>query len=258
MNETSQRKNEFGEQKVSIMGIPFSKMTLDETIRHIGSRVDGRTAGSGVYHVVTANPEIVMSAGKDEQLKQILLEAGLITADGIGIVKAAKWKGNPVPERVTGYDMLLRLLEQGNGKGWSFYFLGTDEETNRKAVETIQSRYPGIRFLGRHNGFFGAEQEPAIVRQISETAPDFLIVAMGAPHAERWIYRNKKLLNAKIAMGVGGSLDVIAGKVKRAPVIWQKLNIEWLYRLLSQPSRWRRQLILPVFAVQAFLRRKEP
>lgn len=242
-----------GRGKVSIMGVPISKMTYEETIAHLGRIADGEERG--MFHVVTANPEIVMSAGKDEQLMRILLDAGLVTADGIGIVLAAKWKGEPISGRVTGYDMLVRLLEIGNDKRWSFYFLGADEETSRKAVGLIAERYPNVRIVGRHHGFFKPDQEAAIAAEIVAGAPDFLIVAMGAPHAERWIYRHKPLLNAKLVMGVGGSLDVIAGKTKRAPAIWIKLNLEWLHRLLSNPSRWRRQLILPVFAAKAFFRR---
>ncbi|PYI54547.1 WecB/TagA/CpsF family glycosyltransferase [Paenibacillus flagellatus] len=253
MSESAQPKPAI--DKVTIMGVPFSKMNMDETIRHFTDIANAPERR--VYHVVTANPEIVMSASKDAQLMRILHEAGLITADGIGIVLAAKWRGNPVPGRVTGYDMLLRLLELGDRNKWSFYFLGTDEETSRKAVQTIQSRYPNVRVAGRRNGFFDASEEPAIVEEIAAAAPDFLIVAMGAPQAERWIYRNKPKLNAKLVMGVGGSLDILGGKAKRAPDIWIKLNIEWLHRLLSNPSRWRRQLVLPVFAFKAFLTRKE-
>ncbi|MEF3305564.1 WecB/TagA/CpsF family glycosyltransferase [Paenibacillus sp. GYB003] len=243
------------ENKVNIMGVPFSKRTFDETIDLLSHIANGPERS--VYHVVTANPEIVMSASKDGQLMHILHEAGLITADGIGIVLAAKWKGEPVPGRVTGYDMLMRLLELGDRERWSFYFLGTDEDTSRKAVETIAARYPNVRIAGRHNGYFGADEEPAIVEEIAAAGPDFLIVAMGAPQAERWIYRNKPKLGAKIAMGVGGSLDIIGGKVQRAPDFWIKLNLEWLHRLLSNPTRWRRQLVLPVFAAKAFIRRKE-
>ncbi|MDF2723201.1 MAG: tarA [Paenibacillus sp.] len=241
-------------KQVSIMGVPFSKMNHTETIRHLSQIANGKRGST--YHVVTANPEIVTSATKDEQLMRILQEAGLITADGIGIVLAAKWKGEPLPGRVTGYDMLIDLLAEGSKRKWSFYFLGTDEETSRKAVDIIVERYPGVRVAGRHNGFFKADEETAILSEIQAANVDFLIVAMGAPHAERWIYRNKPQLNAKIVMGVGGSLDIIAGKVKRAPTFWIKLNLEWLYRLLSNPSRWRRQLVLPVFAAKAFFRRK--
>lgn len=256
MNEAAAKQASSARDKVNIMGVPFSKMTFDDTISHLGS-IAGGSARSMPYHVVTGNPEIVMSASKDKQLMTILLEAGLITIDGIGIVLAAKWKGQPVPGRVTGYDMLQRLLALGNRERWSFYFLGTDEETSRKAVEAIVARYPNVKIAGRHNGYFNAEQEPVIVEQIAAAQPDFLIVAMGAPQAERWIFRNKPKLNAKIAMGVGGSLDIIAGKVKRAPDVWIKLNLEWLHRLLSNPARWRRQLALPVFAFKAFMRRNE-
>lgn len=240
---------------ISIMGIPIANATYDEVIAHLGNIADGDK--HDMFHVVTANPEIVMTAGKDEQVKRILLEAGLITPDGIGIVLAAKWKGEPLSGRVTGYDMLMRLLERANRSRWSFYFLGTDEETSRKAISIIADRFPNVQIAGRRNGFFRPEDEPAIVEAISAARPDFLIVAMGAPNAERWIYRYKSVLNAKVVIGVGGSLDVIAGKVKRAPDIWIKLNLEWLYRLLSNPSRWRRQLVLPVFAAKAFFYRKK-
>jgi N-acetylglucosaminyldiphosphoundecaprenol N-acetyl-beta-D-mannosaminyltransferase len=240
-------------ENVSIMGVPFSKMTFEETIRHIAEIAE--SPKEGVYHIVTANPEVVMAAKKDEQLMKVLQDASLITPDGIGIVLASRWKGDPLPERVAGYDMLIKLLETGNDRRWSFYFLGTDEETSRTAVQTISSRYPNLRVAGRHNGFFSAEEEPRIIEEIRHAAPDFLIVAMGAVAAAKWIDRHISRLNAKVAFGVGGSLDVIAGKVQRAPLIWQKLNLEWLHRLLKQPSRWRRQLVLPVFAFQAFFRR---
>jgi len=231
---------------IDVMGVPFSTLNLTETLEHLAAQAD-RPAG-GLFHLITANPEIVMASRQDAQLKQIVKDAGMITPDGIGIVMAAKWKGTPLRGRVTGYDILLGLLEIGNRKGYSFYLLGADEETNRKAAETIAARYPNVRIAGRQHGFFAKEDEEAIVNEIRSAQPDFLIVAMGAPYSEKWICKYRTTLQTKVAFGVGGSLDVIAGKVKRAPVIWQKLHVEWLYRLLSNPSRWRRQLILPKFA----------
>ncbi|WP_159884161.1 WecB/TagA/CpsF family glycosyltransferase [Paenibacillus puerhi] len=238
-----------------IMGVPFSTRTMNETLEEITSAAGQQQ--SKPFHLITANPEIVMKAQDDPSLQQIVNEADMITPDGIGIILASRWKGAPLPERVTGYELLLRLLEIGDRKSWSFYFLGADEATNEKAVSTIRSKYPNVRIAGRQNGFFRPEDEPRIVAEVKAAAPDFLIVALGAPGAERWIYKYKAELNAKVAFGVGGSLDVIAGKVKRAPVIWQRLNLEWLYRLLAQPSRWRRQLVLPVFAVKAFMDRSK-
>ncbi|WP_028547543.1 WecB/TagA/CpsF family glycosyltransferase [Paenibacillus sp. UNC451MF] len=232
---------------VNIMGIPFSTLDLAETLQHLANQVD--SPRDNLFHLITANPEFVMTALQDREFKSIMDAAHLITPDGIGIVMASKWKGTPLRERVTGYDILIGLLEMGNEKGFSFYFLGADEETSRKATENIASRYPGVRIAGRQHGFFGKDQEENIVRSIQSAKPDFLIVAMGAPYSEKWITKHKAELQSKVAFGVGGSLDIIAGTVQRAPVIWQNLHLEWLHRLLSKPSlRWRRQLLLPKFA----------
>lgn len=244
-----------GMETSKVLGIPFPKITLQETVERL-SRIIGQ-AGDGVYHVITCNPEMVMSCREDQGLRRIIDEAGLITADGIGIVIASGWSGNRLPERVTGFDIMMKLLEEGDRKNWSFYLLGADPDTNRKAADTIGVRFPGAKVAGRHHGFFKEEEEEAILQDIREAGPDVLLVALGVPKAERWIYRHKAQLNARIAMGVGGSLDVLAGKVKRAPVLWQRIHLEWLYRLLKQPSRWRRQLVLPRFALRAWLNRGE-
>lgn len=237
-----------------IMGIPFPKMTMDQTVQVLDEVIDQHK--SELFHVVTGNPEIVMSCQHDQSLRSIVDEAGLVTADGIGIVMVSRLKGGHLPERVTGCDLLFKLLEAGNHKKWSFYFLGADDATSKRAAEVISQTYPNVSILGRHHGFFKQEDDARIVQEIQSLAPDFLIVALGAPYAERWIHKYKSKLNAKIAIGVGGSLDVIAGKVKRAPEVWQKLHAEWLYRLIKQPSRWRRQLILPRFAIRALLFRE--
>ncbi len=235
---------------VNVLGVPFNKITMKETVQIIENQINSDR--NSPYHIITGNPEIVLNHKEDETLNKLIKGADLITADGIGIILASKWKRDKLPERVAGSDMLMNLLEKGNEKGWSFYFLGTDEDTNKEAVENIKAKYPRLIISGRHNGFFDKEKEIIIIDEIEKTKPDILIVALGAPRAEKWIYENKHRLNAKVAIGVGGMLDVIAGKVKRAPVVWQKLNIEWLYRLVKQPSRWRRQLALPVFAWKAF------
>lgn len=238
-----------------IMGISFPKMTVEQSLQMLGEVVERKR--NGLFHVVTGNPEIVMSCQHDRELRSIIEEAGLVTADGIGIVMVSRLRGGHLPERVTGCDLLLKLLEVGNRKRWSFYFLGADEATSRRAAEAIRGQYPNVAIAGRHHGYFGKEEEDAIVEEIRAAAPDFLIVALGAPYAERWIHQYKHSLNAKIAIGVGGSLDIIAGKVKRAPVIWQSMHMEWLYRLIQQPSRWKRQMILPRFAWKALLYREK-
>ncbi|NBD25314.1 WecB/TagA/CpsF family glycosyltransferase [Paenibacillus glycinis] len=242
---------------VKILGVPFSKMTLSDTVKLLQGELAGEHRSQpGPFHLITANPEIVMAAKQQPELRRIVDAADLITPDGIGVVLAAKWQGTQIPERVTGYDLLIRLLEGAATRGFSLYVVGADEETNAKAVGIIEAKYPGVEIVGRQNGYFKGAQEEELVADIERKRPDLLIVALGAPNAERWIYKHKSRLSAKVAFGVGGSLDVIAGKVKRAPVIWQKLNVEWLYRLLKQPSRWRRQLVLPKFALTILMTRR--
>ncbi|MCQ6561205.1 WecB/TagA/CpsF family glycosyltransferase [Paenibacillus mendelii] len=242
------------ENAARIMGIPFPKMTMDQSVQVLSKVVEKEQ--TGLFHVVTGNPEIVMSCQHDKQLRSIVDEAGLVTADGIGIVMVSRLRGGNLPERVTGCDLLYKLLEAGNQEKWSFYFLGADEPTSQQAAERIRRDYPNVSILGRHHGFFNEEEEVKIIEEIRAATPDFLIVALGAPYAERWIHKHKEILHAKIAMGVGGSLDIIAGKVRRAPRVWQKFHMEWLFRLINQPSRWKRQLILPRFAVRALLYRE--
>lgn len=240
-------------KQVNILGVSFSKLNMKETLDTLTDVVESKR--DHVFHVITANPEIVIGAKQDPKLKQITDAANLITPDGIGIVMASRWKKEPVAERVAGYDLLLNLLERGNQKGWSFFFLGSSEEVNQQATDIIVEKYPNLKVAGRHHGFFKAK-ESELIQQINEAQPDFLIVALGAPRQEQWIFDHRDQLHTKVAIGVGGSLDVIAGKVKRAPLFWQKLNLEWLYRLLSQPTRWKRQLALPKFAIMAFFEAK--
>ncbi|UUZ82398.1 WecB/TagA/CpsF family glycosyltransferase [Paenibacillus sp. P26] len=242
------------EHYAKVMGIRFPKITLDRTVEILGEVIERKRPE--LFHVITVNPEITMACQKDPALHSIVKEAGLITADGIGIVMVSRLRGGNLPERVTGYDTLLRLLETGNRKGWSFYMLGADAAVNEQACEVISRKYPNVRVLGRQHGFFRPEEESRIVEEIGTLEPDVLIVALGAPYAERWIHKHKSRLKARVAIGVGGSLDVIAGKVKETPDGWKRWNVEWLYRLIQRPHRWRRQLILPRFAVRALLFRE--
>lgn len=236
------------------MGINFPRITLDRTVEILSNEIEQNR--SQLFHVITVNPEITMACQKDSLLRSIVNEAGLITADGIGIVMVSRLRGCKLPERVTGYDTLLKLLDSGNQKKWSFYFLGADPITNEKVCEVIGEKYPDLLLLGRHHGFFNQHEEGQLVEEIASLKPDILVVALGAPYAERWIHKHKTKLNAKIAIGVGGSLDVISGKVKATPEIWKRLNLEWLFRLIQQPSRWKRQLILPRFFIRALLFRE--
>lgn len=248
------------DNQTTILGVPFSKRTLQETTLHLTEHIESDR--HKLFHLITANPEIVIVSQSDEQLRAIIQEADMITPDGIGVVIASRWRGDRIPERVTGYDLVLQLLERGNRSAWRFYLLGTDEETNRRTAEIIATRYPNVQIVGRHHGFYTELEEKSILAELEQAKPDVLFVAMGAPYSDKWIHKHKTALaSVKVAFGVGGSLDVIAGKVKRAPLIWQKLNLEWLYRLFTVPvakgqkSRWRRQSALPKFIYRAMIRR---
>ena len=199
--------------------------------------------------VVTANPEIAMKAIEDKEYRAVIDQATYITADGIGVVKAAGLLGTPLTERVTGYDSMMALLPIAEKKQYRIYLLGGQQETLDLAIANIKRDYPNINIVGQHNGFFDWEKND-IQQEILDKKTDLVFVALGVPRQENWIAQNLPSFEKGVFIGVGGSFDVIAGTVKRAPVFWQKVNLEWLYRLLKQPSRWKRMLALPRFGMK--------
>lgn len=232
-------------EKVDILGIPFVNTTKSQFVE----KLDEHLANEEKAFVVTANPEIVMKAREDEQYKKVIDQATYITADGIGVVKAAQLLNKPIPERVTGYDTMLELLQLAQTKQYSIYLLGGQQETLEKAVTNIKASYPGINIVGQHNGFFDWKDN-TIQQEIEVAQPDLIFVALGVPRQENWIAETLPSLQKGVCIGVGGSFDVIAGTVERAPMAWQKANLEWLYRLIKQPSRWKRMLALPRFGLK--------
>jgi N-acetylglucosaminyldiphosphoundecaprenol N-acetyl-beta-D-mannosaminyltransferase len=229
---------------VSILGVNFYKTTMDG-IKH---KIIERTKKKERTFIVTANPEIVMQAQQDDHYYDMLQRANYVIADGIGIVKAAALLNNPVPERVAGFDLMIELLKVANENHYSIYMLGGEDKVLQAAAATITSTYPNINIVGKHHGFFDWNSEH-IQQEIKDTKPDFVFVALGLPRQEKWIGENISEFEQGTFIGVGGSFDVLAGVVKRAPQVWQTLNIEWLYRLLKQPTRWKRMLVLPKFAM---------
>lgn len=234
-------------KQVTIMGVPF--LHIDQ--KGFVSLLEKRIEQQAKTFVVTANPEVVMKANEDRQFMKYLDKATYICADGIGVVKAAQILGDPLPERVTGYDSMIQLLEAGNKKHYKIFLLGAQNDTLQKAVANINATYPNVEIVGYQDGYFNWEQND-IAERIAKTKPDLIFVALGVPRQEKWISENLEHFTKGVFIGVGGSFDVIAGTVKRAPVIWQKMNLEWLYRLLSQPTRWKRMLALPRFAIKVF------
>ncbi|MDK2836169.1 MAG: N-acetylglucosaminyldiphosphoundecaprenol N-acetyl-beta-D-mannosaminyltransferase [Thermosediminibacterales bacterium] len=233
-------------QKIKIMGVSFDKVTLDQAYEKVLEFL-----GEDKTHiVVTPNSEIVMAAQDDKELLGILNEADMVVADGIGVVLASRFYGKPLPERVAGFDLMTKILEKAPEKGHTIFLLGGKPGIVLKAAEKMKNKYPGLKIAGFHHGYFDALEEKNILKEINSAEPDFLFVAMGAPKQEKWIYSNKDIINARVCMGVGGSLDVYAGITKRAPAVFRKLGLEWFYRLIKEPRRIRRMMALPRFAVR--------
>ncbi|WP_054954630.1 WecB/TagA/CpsF family glycosyltransferase [Paenibacillus dakarensis] len=237
---------------VSIFDIPFSKLDMNDTVAYLTEAVkSGRP-----HQVITANPIMVMAALDNPEYKTMMQNAELIVPDGTGIVWAAGVGGDPLNDRVTGFDMLHELMKAGETHRWKFYLLGSTKEVIQAAAERLQMQYPAAIIAGYRDGFFGPEQDDEVVEEIRKASPDILFVARGADTQEPWIARYKERLGVPVMMGVGGSFDIISGKSKRAPKVVQKLRMEWLYRLLREPTRAKRMLALPKFAIKV-LREKE-
>ncbi|MFF2483678.1 WecB/TagA/CpsF family glycosyltransferase [Paenibacillus sp. NPDC058071] len=225
---------------------------MDETVDYLTDAV----AQKRQTHVITANPIMIMSAIDSKDYYKMMRTAELIVPDGAGVVWAANHVGTPVSERVTGFDLLHRLMQAGEKRKWSVYLLGTSQEVIEAAAEKLQLQYPQVRIVGVRNGYFKADQDAEVIAAIREASPDLLFVARGAETQEPWISKYKKELGVPIIMGVGGSFDIISGRLNRAPKLFQKLRLEWFYRLLQEPKRLPRMMVLPKFVVKV-IRDKE-
>ncbi|QIZ10619.1 WecB/TagA/CpsF family glycosyltransferase [Priestia megaterium] len=232
---------------VDILGIDFINKQFNEVVNILNEMIKSNRKA----FIVTANPEIVMYAHEHPDYKKIIQSADMVVPDGYGIILASQILNTPIKERVAGYDLMIRLLELGNENKLKIYLLGGREETNQKAVANINSQFPHVQIVGSHHGFFDWENNP-ITAEIKASSPDLIFVALGFPKQEQWIARNLDQFPKGVCMGVGGSIDVLAGEVQRAPRFWQKMNLEWFYRLISQPSRWRRMLAIPRFLLEIF------
>lgn len=232
-------------EHVDILGVPFVRVTRLQFVNQLKNHINSQQKA----FVITANPEIVMKANEEPDYMRVVNQATYVTADGIGVVKAAKLLSTPLPERVAGYDTMIDLLELANHHHYRVYLLGAEQGTLEKAVRKINADYPYLEIVGSHNGYFDWKNNH-IQLEIAETKPDLIFVALGVPRQENWIAQNIHLFNKGVFLGVGGSFDVLAGGVKRAPEVWQKANLEWFYRLLKQPSRIGRMLALPKFVLK--------
>ncbi|WP_096437105.1 WecB/TagA/CpsF family glycosyltransferase [Alteribacter populi] len=232
-------------KELNVLGVNISKLTQKETLTLINEAVRDREK----KFIATANPEIIVYANKDEQYMDVLQKTDLITPDGIGVVKGVRILGEHIPERVAGFDLFMDILKVANENKYSIYMLGAKDTTLNKAVGVINEKYPNVQLAGSHHGFFD-DDDQSIIETIKHEQPDFIFVALGFPRQEKWIAKNIHHFKKGVFMGLGGSFDVLSGEVQRAPKFWRRLNLEWFYRLVSQPARWKRMLSLPKFILK--------
>lgn len=229
--------------KINILDVPFDNYTETEFIDLFQKRIEQQEKTL----VVTANPEIVMYAKDHPDYQELLLtEADFITADGIGVIKASNMLNTPLKERVTGYDLFLRLLALAEQKELSIYLVGAKQEVIDVAAQKIRDEYPHVKLVGYRNGYFDLDDQ-AVQDAIIEQKPDMVFAALGFPRQEYFLKSLKAKLDKGYLMGIGGSFDVFSGTTKRAPVWMQNLHLEWFYRLVKEPTRFKRMLVLPQF-----------
>jgi len=231
---------------MDILGVRIDKVNMNKAVEIAKTYLE-----EDKFHMIfTPNPEMIIIANQDEEFKRILNSSSLNIPDGNGVVWAAKQKKEPLEERVTGFDFIHRLFELGKDKNINFYFLGSKPGIAEKAKENLEKTHEYIKIVGTQDGLFGAGDENRIIEDINSKDVDVLLVALGAPKQEQFIYKYKEKLKCKIAIGVGGCFDVISGEVKRAPSIFIKLKLEWLYRGLSDLKRTKRLMAIPKFMIK--------
>ncbi len=240
--------------KRTIFGININNITFEEAMENIRGYLSGET----LKVIYTPNTEIVMAAKDDENLKSLINNGDMVTADGIGLIYAGKIKNKPIKERVTGFDLSMGILNIANENGYSLYLLGGKPGIGDLALENIKREYSGIKIVGNHHGYFQGShngnpahmEELDLIKNINDNIPDIIFVGLGFPGQENWINSNRDKIKSKLIIGNGGVIDILAGNAKRAPDIFIKLGLEWFYRLLKEPSRIKRQMALPKFMIK--------
>ncbi|MBR5535804.1 MAG: WecB/TagA/CpsF family glycosyltransferase [Clostridia bacterium] len=235
-------------KKVNILGSMIDKLTMKEAVEI----AMGFFESEGRKVIYTPNSEIILYASRNEDFMPKLNSADLIIADGIGVVYGAKILRNTLPERVAGFDLLKSIFPLMAANGYSVYLLGSKPGIAQSAGENLKKEYPGLVVAGYHDGYFTDDEE--VIDEINLAKPDLLLVCLGFPKQENWIYDNKEKLDVKAMIGAGGCLDVFAGAVERAPEFYCKHGLEWFYRLKKEPWRFKRMTALPVFGLKVLFK----
>lgn len=223
-----------------ILGIPICATTMDGALDAIDDAISTRKR----IQIGVVNAAKIVNMRRNPALRQDVLSSDLIFADGMSVVWASRILGQPLPERVAGIDIMMGMLARGNRKGYRIFFLGATDEVLEEVTERARREYPGVHVAGKKNGYYKEEEAEGIALEIRNSNADILLVAITSPKKEKFLARWNDTMNVPVCHGVGGSFDVYAGKVVRAPESWQKLGLEWLYRLKQEPGRlWKRYLV---------------
>jgi N-acetylglucosaminyldiphosphoundecaprenol N-acetyl-beta-D-mannosaminyltransferase len=225
--------------RTEILGCPIDVVDMEQALAECERFIQARdTAGSrGFAQHMAINAAKIVSMRDDPQLRELIAQSELVTADGQAIVWASKVLGDPLPVRVAGIDLMQALLARAEERGWRVYILGAEQSVLETAVARIRDRHPQLEFAGYRNGYFDSSEERQVAEEIRASRPDILFVAISSPRKEYFLGDHGPTLGVPFVMGVGGSIDVIAGKTRRAPVWMQKTGLEWLYRLAQEPRR---------------------
>jgi N-acetylglucosaminyldiphosphoundecaprenol N-acetyl-beta-D-mannosaminyltransferase len=231
-------------------------LSLSESEDELAAAIIDSIAAGTRCNCVALNPEKLLAARHDQELRELLNSATFTICDGVGLLFASKMYEGARVARITGVDLFYRLLQEAGHQGWPVFLLGASKEVNASAADRLRDHIPGLIVAGRHDGFFSDDR--TMVQMINQSGAKMLFVALGSPKQEYWIASNWDRLEAPFRMGIGGSLDVASGRISRAPVVFRKLGLEFLYRLMREPWRLRRQLALPGFLVWAAVERVRP
>lgn len=227
------------------MGCCVDAVSLDEAVR----RTTELARGSNSSLVVTLGTEMVVRAQSDERFRSVINGSALSLCDTVGVMLGARLNGVAIAERVTGIDLLDPLCGALSREGLGVYLIGGHGDTAARAAEALRLRHPSLIVSGTRDGYFSADQNAAVTASIARSGARVLLAGLGFPRQELWLADQLALTGCAVGIGVGGSFDVLAGNVVRAPAAWRASNLEWLYRLVCEPRRWRRQLALPAFVL---------
>ncbi len=231
------------ESRLWILGVPVDCLTQTRALEW----VDSALSTPGHKRIMAVNPEKVIAARKDSKLLNFLEESHLLIPDGIGVVMAARILGLARMERVAGADLMPQICERAMRGNYKVFIFGAKPAVNLESVEILKKRFPGLHIVGSAHGYLEEKDMDNLVERINASAADILFIALGSPRQEKWLEQYGNRLDVRVSQGIGGTLDTIVGTVKRAPKIFQKLHLEWFYRLITNPKRARRQAALPAF-----------